>query len=448
MKLLLSELASAMGAEAAPPWEAAGYSIDSRTIAATDLFFALRGEKQDGHAFVADVLATGAAAVVEPGYAGEGRLLRVPDVLVALQASARYARKKWGGKVIAVTGSAGKTTTKDIVAELLGTALRVGKTTGNFNNHIGLPLSLLRIPDDAAAAVIEIGMNHAGEIQTLAEIARPDIAVVTNVGTAHVENFSSGIDGVALAKRELVESLSPAGVAILNADDERVRTFGSVHPGRTVSFGTSAGADVRAVDVRLSDSGVSFGVDGVQFESGLLGLHGIRNILAGIAVAQVLGVEAATLVDAVAGLRPAKMRGQRFQHRGITIFDDCYNSNPDAAKTMLELLRDTTAQRRIAVLGEMLELGQWSEPLHRDVGSFAVRCRVDVLAGIRGVARSMVQSAIEQGLGEDAAFFFETPVEAGQWLQGVARTGDAILFKGSRGTHVEVALAKFMEQEA
>ncbi len=449
MKLSLADLGRAMGASDGLPGEVSGYSIDSRTPLAGELFFALRGDAHDGHRFVADVLAAGAAgAVVESGYQGHGPLMRVPDVLAAMQAGSAWARRRWGRKIVAVTGSAGKTTTKDIIASLLSIAFSVGKTSGNFNNHIGLPLSLLRIPDDAQIAVIELGMNHAGEIRALAEIAGPDVGVVINAGSAHVQNFENGLEGVALAKRELIDSLPANGTAILNFDDERVRRFGATHPGPVMTFGLNAGADVRAEDVQIHADGVRFRIDGVQMESGLLGSHGVRNILAGVAVAKTLGLEAAALLPAVRELRPTKMRGQQLYHRGITIFDDCYNSNPDAAKCMLELLRDTPAKRRIAVLGEMLELGRWSEPLHREVGSFAMRCGVDVLAGIRGVARSMVQSAIEQGLGEDAAYFFEDPVEAGRWLQGAAQPGDAILFKGSRGTRVELALAKFLEQEA
>ena len=448
MKLPLSDLARAMGASPPLGGEATGYSIDSRTLSPGDLFFALGGEVNDGHRFVPDVLRHGAAtAVVEKDVAGCDGLLRVPDVGKALQAAAVWARKRWGGTVVAVTGSAGKTTTKDVIAALLGTAMLVGRTTGNYNNHLGLPLSILRIPDEAKAAVLELGMNHTGEIRALAEIAKPNIGVVTNVGYAHLENFADGIDGVALAKRELVEALRVDGTAILNADDERVRGFHSAHPGRTITFGLSEQADIRAEEVEVLEHGVRFRVGKVRLESALFGHHGIRNILAALGVAKVFDIPVSSLANAVRDLQPGKMRGQRLLHNGITIFDDCYNSNPDAARGMLEVLRDTPARRRIAVLGEMLELGRWSEPLHREVGSYAARCGVTVLVGIRGVARSMVQSAIEQGMGEDAAFFFDEPRPAGTWLRTVAQSGDALLFKGSRGTRVEKALETFLEAE-
>jgi UDP-N-acetylmuramoyl-tripeptide--D-alanyl-D-alanine ligase len=225
--MALGEIARAMGASTALAGEVCGYSIDSRTVAPGDLFFALRGENHDGHNFVAEVLAKGAAAAVVDSIHGD-RLIRVHDTLAALQQLATWARERWGGKVIGITGSAGKTTTKEIIATMLETRMPVGKTVGNFNNHVGLPVSILRTPDDVRVAVLELGMNHAGEIRALAEIAKPEVAIVTNVGYAHIEGFES-IDGVAAAKRELVEALPSHGIAVLNADDERVRRFADVH---------------------------------------------------------------------------------------------------------------------------------------------------------------------------------------------------------------------------
>ena len=420
----------------------AGYSIDTRTIQPGDLYFAIRGERFDGHDFVRQAFEKGAAAAVVDHDMGLERTFIVPDTVAALQDLASVWRSELKTPLVAVTGSAGKTTTKDVIASLLRSKLEVQKTEGNLNNHIGLPLSLLRMKP-AGAAVIEIGMNHAGEIRALAALARPDIAVVTNVGHAHIENFDS-IEGIALAKRELVESLTPQGTAVLNGDDARVLDFAKIHTGKTVTFGVSDRADVRAADLELHEGGSRFRVAGVQFETSLFGLHGVRNILAGIAVAQLFGIRPPDLVEAVRQLVPGKMRGERTTVEGITIFNDCYNSNPDAAKSMLEVLRDTPAVRRIAVLGEMLELGRWAEPLHRDVGNYAVACGISVLVGIRGAARSMVDAAIEAGLAENAAYFFSDPSEAGRKVREIARPGDAILFKGSRGTRVEKALEAFL----
>src|ERR1019366_3227686 len=244
MTLTLQDVARATGAAGnPPPGTATGWSVDTRTQNPGDVYFALRGPNHDGHDFLSAAAAQGAAAVVvgqapRPSHPSEARTvpaeLIVPDTEQALQNLAAWARQKWGGRIVAVTGSAGKTTTKDAIAHLLETAFPVvGKTNGNFNNHVGVPLSLLRLPDACHVGVIEIGMNHAGEIRQLAAVAKPNVGVVTNIGYAHVEFFDS-IEGIAAAKRELIEGLRPDGVAVLNADDPRVAAFRQVHPGRTV----------------------------------------------------------------------------------------------------------------------------------------------------------------------------------------------------------------------
>ena len=426
-----------MGATSALTGEVSSFSIDSRTLQPGDLFFAIKGDVHDGHKFVADVLARGALAAVVHEDVGGDRIIRVDDTLRAMQRLATWALARWGGRVVGVTGSAGKTTTKDVIAAVLGARMSVGKTVGNFNNHFGLPLSVLRVPQEAQVAVLEYGMNHAREIEALGKIAAPDVAVVTNVGYAHIENFDS-IEGIAAAKRELVEALKPGGTAVLNYDDERVRTFRAQN---VVTYGLTEGADVRATSIEEG----RFEVDGVQFDTALTGRHSIRNILAGLAVGSLFGIEKKDAREAVKALAPGKMRGERMSRNGIEIINDCYNSNPDAARGMLDVLRDIPAKRRIAVLGEMLELGRWSEPLHREVGSYATRCGVNVLVGIRGNARFLVESAIFAGLSSDAAFFFEDPEQAGIALREIAKEGDAILFKGSRGTRVEKALERFIE---
>jgi UDP-N-acetylmuramoyl-tripeptide--D-alanyl-D-alanine ligase len=446
VKFSIADAARAMSATGPAPstlsGEVSSFSIDSRTAQKGDLFFAIKGDVHDGHKFAGQALDGGAAAVVVQEDIGRSeRVLRVDDTLAALQRLAQWGCRKWGGRVVGVTGSAGKTTTKDVIASILASTLSVGKTFGNFNNHVGLPLSVLRVPQEAEVAVLEYGMNHSGEIAALAELVPPDIAVVTNVGHAHIENFES-VEGIAAAKRELVEALPPGGMAVLNYDDERVRKFATAD---TIYYGLEQGAHVRAIHIELSAAGVRFEVDGVQFESSMQGRHAIRNILAGLAVGRLFRIHPADVVEAVRALAPGKMRGERLRHGGIEIINDCYNSNPDAARGMLDVLRELPAQRKIAVLGEMLELGRWSEPLHRDVGDYAVRCGVSVLVGIRGDARFLVESAVDAGLSSDAAFFFDDPEQAGLHLRSIAREGDAILFKGSRGTRVEKALEKFLE---
>lgn len=450
MRFPLERVAEAIGARTtgAPAGEAGGWSVDSRTLQPGEVFFALRGEHHDGHEFVAEAFRRGAAAaVVEREVEAEGLLLHVPSALEALQSLAAWARRQWGGKVIGITGSAGKTTTKEITAALLSAVRRVAKSEGNLNNHIGLPLSILRMPEEAEAAVVEMGMNHAGEIRRLAQIARPDIGVVTNVGTAHAGYFNSP-EEIAVAKRELIESLPAGGVAVLNADDPRVIRFREVHPGPVVTFGLGSEADVRATEVECRPGMIRFRLEGGPlFEAPLEGKHGVYNLLAALAAARALGADPAALVEAAARIELPGGRGRRFQHKGITIFDDCYNSNPEAAMRMLELLRDEPARRRIAVLGEMLELGRWSESLHREVGRHVARCGIQMLIGIRGAASHMVAEAVSAGVPSGAAFFFEDPAEAGEFLRGAAREGDAVLFKGSRGTHVEIALQRFLQEE-
>lgn len=445
MKLSLLEIARIL-ALSVPAADAAitGYAIDSREVKPGDLFIAFAGEQVDGHNYVAKAFEMGAtAALVEHEVPARGPQLVVPDTLAALQTLATAARRNWGHTVIAITGSAGKTSTKENVAALMAAALPTSKTVGNFNNHIGLPLSVLRIADDARAAVLEMGMNHSGEIARLCEIAAPEIGLVTNVGYAHVENFD-GIEGIAAAKRELIEALPSGGVAVLNADDARVAAFASVTKARVETFGLSEGARTRATNITFNAEGASFEIESQPFHSKIPGRIGVLNISAGVAVARLWGVPLRQLSEAAHSIELPKMRTDKFTHEGMTIWNDCYNSNPDAAKAMLDLLRDTAPGRRIAVLGEMRELGHWAEPLHAELGSYAVESGVSVLLGIRGAARYTIESAMKAGLSARAACFFENPEAAGDALKDIAAAGDTILFKGSRGTRVELALERFL----
>ena len=364
-------------------------------------------------------------------------VLEVTDTIAALQRLAHWTRMQWGKPVVAVTGSAGKTSTKEIVASLLSVRFAVGKTVGNFNNHIGLPLTLLRIPETAQVAVLEMGMNRGGEIRDLAAIAKPQIGVVTNVGYAHIESFNS-VEGIAAAKRELIEALPEDGVAVLNADDPRVIGFRGAHAGKIVTYGIGEGADIQAEDLAVGPDGAAFKVRGVRFETKLTGRHAVSNILSALAVASCFSISFADLVRPVAELIPGKMRGQRTEVRGVKVLNDSYNSNPEAARAMIDVLMEEPAQRRIAVLGEMLELGAWTDRLHRDLGQYAAERGVEVVVGVCGASRAAVAEASEAGC---EAFFFDDAESAGEFLRGFVRQGDAVLFKGSRGTHVERALA-------
>ena len=445
MTLDLLELARAMRAAGNPrPAKVAGWSVDTRTQNPGDVFFALRGPHHDGHDFVAAAIEKGAAAVVVEGRQALWPLqLVVTDTLRALEELGAWARQQWGGTVVGVTGSAGKTTTKDAIAHLLAAEFPVGRTEGNLNNQVGVPLSILRLPDGCRAAVLEMGMNHAGEIRELASIARPQVGVVTNVGYAHVEFFNS-IEEVAAAKRELIEALPRDGVAVLNGDDPRVLRFRESHPGRSITFGFSDCAEVRAEAVESTPDGTRFRALGIDFEASLAGRHSVMNLLAAIAVARLFGIPPGRLQEPIRTFTAGKMRGERFEHNGILIWNDSYNSNPEAAAAMIDVLRATPARRRFAVLGEMLELGRESEVLHQRLGRYAVEQGVDFVIGVRGWAQVVVDAARAAGLGSSQAIFFVDPAAAGEWLRGEAIAGDAILFKASRGVQVERALERFL----
>ena len=411
-----------------------GYSIDSRTLQPGDLFFAIRGAVRDGHDFVADALERGAAAAVVRGsHAGDGPLIRVPAPSESLGRLAARARRHWGRTVVAVTGSAGKTTTKDAAAALLEDFFEVAKSSGNLNNQFGLPLSLLRVPSQAEVAVVEVGINHPGEMASLAATAAPDVAVVTNIGTAHVGNFGSA-DLIAHEKALLVEALPPTGPAVLTVDDARVASFGRRTKARVLTYGTGPGAEVRADGIEdHGPEGVRFRVDGCSLSSSLAGWHNVYNLLAAISVAQVLGIKVPKLQAAVRTFRSRAMRGDVRTVAGVTLIDDCYNASPPAMLAMLDVLARARAARRIAVLGEMRELGSLSIRLHRQIGRAVAAAGVDHLVAGGGNAAQIAAAA------RVCSEFHESPREAGVSLAKRLRRGDAVLFKASRGVGLERA---------
>ncbi|HYG98609.1 MAG TPA: UDP-N-acetylmuramoyl-tripeptide--D-alanyl-D-alanine ligase [Terriglobales bacterium] len=459
MKLSLEKVAEWLGGtgEFDGSAVAQGYSIDTRSIQTGELFFAVKGERLDGHDFVASALERGAtAAVVQKDHAGmfasKAKLIFVDDTLLALQKLATCVRRQWGKPLVAVTGSAGKTTTKELIAKVLGSRYRVHKTEGNLNNHFGLPLQLLKLEPEHEIAVIELGMSHPGEITALAKIAEPGYGVVTNVAPVHLGFFRS-IAGIAKAKQELIDSLPSSGTAVLNADDEYVSQFGMNFQGKIVMYGVNRPADVRADNVeQRGPSGSLFDVVayGARHKVALplIGQHNIYNALAAIAVGLQHDVSVAESADALATIRPVEKRGQVTEIAGATVVNDCYNSNPRALDSMVDALAGMVpgpGGRRIVVAGEMLELGPAGEDLHRRSGAHMAESRVDAVVGVRGLGRMIVAGA-KQASRRIHAEFVETPEQAGEWLAREARKGDIVLVKGSRGVKLEKAIETWQQR--
>ena len=451
MNLTLAEIAEFIGGsgEFEHGAVAKGYSIDTRTLQSGDLFFAVKGERLDGHDYVEPALQNGAiAAVVRKDkirrYTVKGKLIAVEDTLLALQDLATGVRRLWGKSLVGVTGSVGKTTTKEAIAHVLASRYRVLKSEGNFNNHFGLPLMLLKIQPEHEVAVIEMGMSHAGEITALAKIAQPEIGVVTSVAPVHLEFFES-IAGIARAKYELIASLPSGGTAVLNADDEYVSQFGRGFKGKVLMYGMRPGADVRAENVKqLGPAGSAFDlvIDGVRerVRLPLVGNHNVSNSLAAAAVGLELGLTPRDIAAGLGSLAAADKRGQVVQMGNITVINDCYNSNPTALTAMVDALMAMPAQRHIVVAGEMLELGQTGESLHLESGRHMAEKKVDVLLGVRGLAEAAVTGAKAGGT---RAEFVSSPEEAGEWLARETREGDVVLLKASRGVKLEKALEKW-----
>ena len=431
-----------------------GVSIDTRTLKRGELFIAIRGERFDGAEFAEAAIEKGAAGVVVPRKwsekASAGRVvLEVDDTTLALQELGHAVRRESGTKVVAITGSAGKTTTKEVTAELLAARYRVMRNRGNLNNHIGLPLSLVELRQRPEIAVVELGMNHPGEISTLVRVAEPDVRVWTNVGEAHLGFFAS-LDAIADAKAEIFEAASADTVLVANADEDRIVSRLPSFAGRVVTFGIDRHADVRASEI------VDRGIDGtsarittargsVEMTTPLVGRGNLANILAATAVAEEFGVTLETIAELAATLRPAAHRGEIVRLRsGITIIDDSYNANPTATRRAIEVLtRSTSGGRRIAVLGEMLELGDRASDLHAAVGRAAAAANVDVLLAVGGApAAALAGAAVAAGLSKDAVRYFATSAEAAEAAVATTKAGDLVLVKGSRGVRTDLVVER------
>lgn len=435
-----------------------GISIDSRAVAPGDLFIAIRGERFDGHDFVADALARGATGIVVQAPAAlpaAPTVIAVADTTVALQQIARDVRRRSGARVVAITGSAGKTTTKEVVAEFLSARYRVFRNKGNLNNHIGLPLSLLELRSRPEVAVVELGMNHPGEIRTLVGIAEPEVRVWTNVGDAHLGFFASA-DAIADAKAEILELARRDDVLVANADDPRIAARATAFAGRVVTFGIERPADVRALSVEErglegTRAVVRTPIGEIDVDTPLLGLGNLANLLAAAAVALQFDIPLDEVKSRAATLRPAHRRGELLRlPGGLTLIDDSYNSSPSALRRALRTLQIATGSaRKVAVLGEMLELGPHAARLHEECGAAAAGAGLDLLIAVGGpAARALADAAIRAGLPEGAVTYVPTSSEAAAVALQLARPGDLVLVKGSRGIGTDVVVDRLKAEYA
>ena len=425
------------------------FGIDSRLAAAGELFFAVPG-KRDGHDFVLAAAAAGAAGAVvtrpvpdaPPGLG----LVLVPDSVAALQALAREVLRRRPVKVVGITGSVGKTTTKDFTAALLVPRFRVLKSEGNFNNHLGLALSLLRLGPDHDAAVLEMGMSAPGEIRALTRIAPPDVAVITNVSPVHLQFFRS-LDEIALAKKEILDGAGPGATAVLNGDDPLVVRIAAGFAGRTVTFGRNPGADVRAEAVAPKgfagfEIDLRCGEERGRVRFPFVNEAAVADLLAAAAVAYALGLRLGEVAPAIESLRPAAGRGLLVEAPGgVRIYDDSYNSNPRALEAALRSLAALPAGRKVAVLADMLELGTGEREFHRAAGDAVARGGWDVLVAIGPLAALIAEGAIAAGLDPAAVHRFPDSGAAASAVADIVRDGDLVLVKGSRGMKTEAIVA-------
>jgi UDP-N-acetylmuramoyl-tripeptide--D-alanyl-D-alanine ligase len=423
-----------------------GVSTDSRSVRPGDLFVALRGTSRDGGDFVADAAARGAAAAVVAQEVPE----TVPQILVvdpleALRVLARARRKEFGGPVVAITGSCGKTTTKDLIAAVVSRRYRTRVAPGNYNNEVGVPVSILALEDDDEALVLELAVSAPGEMAPLADAAAPTVGVITNVAPTHLEFFGD-IDAVYREKMGLLNYVTPGGTAVLNADDPLLASAASelVNGVKVVTFGTDPNANVRPGNLTAEGfRGSTFELaGGARVELPLPGRYNVMNALAAAAVGYVLGVAEEDIAAGLSSYRGRELRSNVvIDGRGVIFFVDCYNSSPQAAKAALAFVATAPAEGgRVAVLGDMLELGAARESAHRDVGEFAAAAGFDVVAGLGEGGRLIAEGARAAGMAVEAAPYFGDKEALAQFLAERLKDGDVVLVKASRGVRLEEVL--------
>ena len=421
-----------------------GANIDSRKLLPGQLFVALPGAR-DGHDFIPMAIEKGAAAVLCRRCDGDHPAIVVEDTRIALGQIARGWREYLNLTVVGITGSVGKSTTKEMTAAVLETTFRIKKSPANHNNDLGLPMAVLDIPEGTQVAVLEMGMNHFREMAYLSSIATPDVAVIVNIGTMHIEHLGSR-EGILQAKLEILEGLKPGGKLLLNADDEYLAT---VHQPNTLWFGTGADCEVRGSGISQSDGILSFTAETSKetfcVEMALEGLHFVPDALAAVAVGHALGVPGEKIREGLARFQNMAGRQEIFEAKGCTVISDCYNAGPESMAAALQVLGNRTG-RRIAVLGDMLELGEASAAAHEQVGKLAAK-NADYLLSYGNYAEFMVRGAMSSGMQANHAAAFTDKTELFRHLRQIAHPGDVLLFKGSRGMRMEHLVEAFTKEE-
>lgn len=436
--------------------EIKGISIDSRTVSEGELFIAIRGDRYDGHDFVPAALNKGAwgalveQSSLEANHAAMGGLrnvIPVDDTLFSLQEMSLIHRKKFTLPVIAITGSNGKTTTKEMLASIMLQKGPVLKNEGNLNNHIGVPLTLLKMQAHHKVAIIEMGMSGLGEIKTLARLALPSVGVITNISAAHLQ-FLGSTDTVAEAKGELLQTMRSDGTAVLNADDRYFIALRNKYSGNVLSFGIEQPADVRAGNINqvrdVTDITLHADDRSVSVRLRTVGRHNVYNALAAAAAALAMDLPLDTVKFGLEDFHPVAMRSELKVVKGRTILADYYNANPDSMKAALETLASLkTGNRTIAVLGDMLELGDAAAEAHHAIGVTAAKSGIDLMITVGPLAKYIAEGAVAAGMARDRVLEADTTSRGAELLKDHSRTGDAVLIKGSRGMKMEKILEEF-----
>lgn len=425
--------------------------MDSRKILSGDVFVALTSEKDDGHRYVSAALKAGALAAIVakkkiPHFSEKERqrLIGVSDPLGALQAIASRYRLYLDIPIIGITGSSGKTTTRLFMTSVLASCLQVGSSAGNFNNHIGVPLSILRLRKGHDIAVLEFGANHSGEISRLTRIARPDVGVISNIGYAHIGLFGS-LQNTAEAKLEIVHGIDRRdGLLLINGDDSLLVKKCAEHGYKPLYFGCSRRCGIRAENISVTRKGTSFTVQGFRYRLSMPGRHFIYCALPAIVMARELEIPRESVAETLCRIKPEPLRGGIEQKAGKTFIVDCYNANPSSMKAAITLLGDVAQQKKkVAVVGDMLELGRYSERCHRALGEQLAAAGVAKIIAIGSFAATVADGALHKGMNRKNIHCFNTTEDAVEPAHTLLKKGDVVLVKGSRGMKLEQIINTF-----